>query len=64
MRSWEVVTAQIHPEFMDGAGDLSVEGKSTSAPGKHKDKIRHAAACKYAGDFWEAEGIFLVPRMR
>ena len=23
-----------------------------------------AAACNYAGDFWEAEDIFIVPRMR
>jgi len=23
-----------------------------------------AVACNYAGDFWEAEDIFIVPRMR
>jgi hypothetical protein len=49
---------------MDGEGDLSVEGKSTSAQGRNKEKIRHAAACNDAGDFWEAEDIFLIPRMR
>ena len=27
------------------------------------DDVR-AAACNYAGDFWEAEDIFIVPRMR
>jgi hypothetical protein len=30
------VTAQIDPEFMDGEGDLSVEGKSTSAQGSEQ----------------------------
>jgi hypothetical protein len=27
------------------------------------DDVR-AAACNYAGDFWETEDIFIVPRMR
>jgi hypothetical protein len=27
------------------------------------DEVR-AAACNYAGDFWETEDIFIVPRMR
>jgi hypothetical protein len=27
------------------------------------DDVR-AVACNYAGDFWEAEDIFIVPRMR
>jgi len=27
------------------------------------DEVR-AAACNYAGDFWETEEIFIVPRMR
>jgi hypothetical protein len=27
------------------------------------DDVR-AAACNYAGDFWEADDIFIVPRMR
>jgi hypothetical protein len=27
------------------------------------DDVR-TAACNYAGDFWEAEDIFIVPRMR
>lgn len=27
------------------------------------DEVR-AAACNYAGDFWETKDIFIVPRMR
>jgi hypothetical protein len=27
------------------------------------DDVR-AVACNYAGDFWETEDIFIVPRMR
>jgi hypothetical protein len=44
MSSWEVVTTQIDPGLIDGESDLSVEGKSVSAQGKKKDKIRHAVA--------------------